>query len=190
MSDAVYVVEFSSISQGVGVLDRMLKRADVELLYANAICVGKYLICVGGDVADAGEAKKAAEESDADRPLSSCLLTGTHPDIRGYFRKERPEVSEHVAAIGLFETRHAASGFASLDCALKSAQVRPLKIWLGHMLGGKFCYVLGGSTSDIQSAIRRAAAAVPEKERVGERVIPSPDSVTLGLFLRGHGEER
>lgn len=182
MSDAVYVVEFRSISHGIGVLDKMLKRSSLLLLHANPICIGKYLIAVGGDVADAREAKKAAEEPGGAAPIASYLLTGAHPAILGYFRHQRPGEQAVPDAIGIFETRNAASGFVSLDQALKSAQVRLLRLWLGQFLGGKFCYVLGGVLPDVQAAIGAATSSIPEKELVGSQVIAAPDQTTMALF--------
>lgn len=185
MSDAVYIVEFKSISQGIGVLDKMFKRSTLDLLYANPICIGKYLICVGGDVADALVAQQTAEAPEEGAPIASYLLTGAHPSIREYFRRGIPPGYDRPEAIGIVETRNAASGFVSLDRALKSARVTLLKLWLGQLLGGKLCYVLGGGTSDIQSAVKAAAAAIPERELVGTREIPAPDRATMELFLKG-----
>ena len=185
MNDAIYIVEFRSISQGIGALDNMLKRASLALLYANPICIGKYLITVGGDVADAEEARLAAEAPGEERPIASCLLTGTHPAILGYFRKQNAGAIEVPPALGVFETRSAAMGFLSLDAALKAARVDLLRVWLGQLLGGKLCWVLGGSTSDVQSAVKAAVAAVPAKEQAGSRVVISPDPVAMALFVKG-----
>lgn len=188
MSEAIYVVEFRSISRGFGALDAMCKRAGLTLLHANPVCIGKYLICAGGDVADMAEAREAAENpADGEPPFASCLLTGTHPAILDYFRKLTAAADTAPAAIGVLETRSAAGGFQSLDRALKSARCELLRVWLGNRLGGKLCWVLGGSTSDIQSAIRAAAEAVPEKELAGSRVIVAPDPLVAGLFIKGGG---
>ena len=186
MKDAVYVVEYRSISQGIGVLDNMIKRANMSLLYANPICIGKYLICLGGDVSAIEEAQSAAEEDSGGSPMASYLLTGAHPAILGYFYNDLPKPEVLPEALGIFETRNASAGFASLDKALKSANVCVLRVWLGQQIGGKLCYVLGGSVSDIQAAIRAAQETIEDKEYVGSRVIPSPDATTMKLFLTLH----
>ena len=84
----------------------------------------------------------------------------------------------------MFETRNASSGFLSLDAALKSADVQLLRLWLGQFIGGKFCYVLGGGVSAVKSAVAAAAAAIPAKDKVDSRVIPSPDAATMALFVK------
>lgn len=184
MGKAVYVVEYRSISHGIAALDKMLKRASLVLLHANPICIGKYLICVGGDVQDALEAQAAAEEPDGGTPFASFLLTGAHPSILAYFDGGVPKTHTPPEAICMFETRNASSGFLSLDAALKSADVQLLRLWLGQFIGGKFCYVLGGGVSAVKSAVAAAAAAIPAKDKVDSRVIPSPDAATMALFVK------
>lgn len=187
MSKAIYIVEYRKVSQGIGVLDRMFKQASLSLLYASPICIGKYLICVGGDVADVCEAKAAAEQDEDGPPLAGHLLLKAHADILDYFKGKLPKPVLKPDALGIFETRNAASGFISLDAALKRAQVDLAKLWLGQLLGGKFCYVLGGSTSDIESAMLAARAAVTENELAGSRIVASPDANTLARFYKGGG---
>ena len=188
MSEAVYIAEFRNISQGIGVLDKMLKQSGVFLMHATPICIGKYLICVGGDVADAREAQKAAEEpEEQDSRISGYLLTGAHPAILAYFKNPNESMGSGFVsdAMGVFETRNAAAGFISLDAALKNSQVELRRLWLGNFLGGKFCYVLSGSTDDVRSALKAAAFAVSEKEQVGQRLILSPDDTIVNLFTKG-----
>jgi len=181
MSEAIYVAEFRSISRGIGALDAMCKRTEFELLHAAPVCIGKYLICVGGDIADITEAQNAAETEDDELPFASCLLTGIHPAILDYYKKGQEKIDGVPAAMGVFETVSAAQGFSSLDKALKGAQAKLMRIWICNTLGGKLCWVLGGSTSDIQSAIRVAKETVPEKEQAGSRVIIAPDPRIVNL---------
>lgn len=183
MEDAVYIVEYSSISHGIGMLDRMLKRSSLFVLFAGPICIGKYLIALGGDVADAKEAQDAGESAEPGELLSSYLLTSAHPTILSYFRTNKRQAPPANEAIGIFETKNAASGFISLDAALKSGRVWLMRLWIGRYIGGKFCYVLGGTVSDVREAVKAARAAILPREFVGDEVIASPDKATLALFL-------
>ena len=61
MSEAVFLVEYNSVSYGVSVLDRIVKRSGVEVVYARPVCAGKYLIVVGGDVDDVSESQAEGE---------------------------------------------------------------------------------------------------------------------------------
>jgi microcompartment protein CcmL/EutN len=187
-AEAVYVVEYASISRGIGVLDAMCKRAALAVLHASPVCIGKFLICVGGEIAAVSEAKAAAEPAAGtakeDAPISSSLLTGTHPAILEYFRHRVSAQSQNPAALGIFEARTAAKGFQSLDAALKAANAELLRVWLGTQLGGKLCWVLGGGVSEIQSGITAARAAITEREQAGSRVVIAPDPLVAGLFAK------
>lgn len=185
MREAVYIVEFGSISRGIGALDAMCKRADLALFHADPICIGKYLICAGGAVDAVMEAQAAAEIEGEQPRIASCVLTGTHPAILEYFRRKTPPRGGLPPAIGIFESRTAAKGFESLDAALKAAHVNLLRLWLGTQLGGKLCWVLGGSVSDVQSAIAAARGAITEREQAGSRVITAPSPTVAKLFIKG-----
>ena len=47
---AIGMIELNSIAKGVAAGDEMLKSADVELVFAQPICAGKYMVFVSGDV--------------------------------------------------------------------------------------------------------------------------------------------
>jgi microcompartment protein CcmL/EutN len=185
MSEAVYIVEYRGISRGIVTLDKMLKRSGVMALYAAPVCVGKYLIAVGGDVGDVREAKDEAES--ADGVIAGRLITGAHPDILGYFRRARSAERTPPDAVGIFETRNISPGFVSLDAALKSGQTGILRIWMGHFIGGKFCWVIQGEISEVSSALKSAALTVSPEDVAGSDLIARPDSSTMALFASPAG---
>ena len=181
MSGALYIVEYTRISRGIVVLDRMLKRSGITVLYAAPVCIGKYVIAAGGDVGDVREAKAEAD-SLADGMLSSYFMSGAHPDVIGYFTRGGGRAPESPEAVGIFETRNISSGFVSLDAALKSGSAEILKIWMGHFIGGKFCWILSGEVSEVSSALQAASRAVSGKEIVGSELIPRPDASAIARF--------
>lgn len=180
MNDAIYIVEYRSISRGVVTLDRMLKRSGVMALYAAPVCIGKYVIAVGGGVGDVMESKAESEASDG--ILAGYLITGAHPDVLGYFRREHPPKPGSPDAVGIFETRNIPSGFMSLDAALKNGRTDIIRVWMGHFIGGKFCWVISGETSEVSSSLAAAGRAVSGSVIAGSELIPRPDSSTLCLF--------
>ena len=180
MSDAIYIVEYRSISVGVAMLDKMMKRSDVTALYAAPLCMCKYVIAVGGGVGDVRESKEETETSDG--IIAGYLITGAHPGVLGYFRRERPLEPGSPDAVGIFETKNISSGFMSLDAALKNGRTDVTRIWMGHFIGGKFCWVIRGETSEVSSSLASAGRAISEGEITGSELIPRPDFSTLRLF--------
>lgn len=185
MQEAIFLVEYSNIPYGIAALDRLVKRSAVSVLYANPVCIGRYLIVVGGSVEDVGESQAEVEAIGTTRRISQYLLTNAHRDISAYFKrfpKNEKSISGAQAA-GIFETRDTASGFRSLDCALKNGSVEIGKIWMGHYLGGKFCYVLTGQVGDVETAVNAARHSIIDRQYADSCVIPSPDTETLRLIV-------
>jgi len=60
---AIAMIELNSIAKGVHVGDEMLKTADVELVMAQPICAGKYMVLVSGDVDSVERASEVGKET-------------------------------------------------------------------------------------------------------------------------------
>ena len=50
MSKALGMIEFKTVSAGVTAADAMVKTAAVELVEAQAVCPGKYIALIKGDL--------------------------------------------------------------------------------------------------------------------------------------------
>ncbi len=50
MKHAIGLLEIKNITKGILVADAMLKAANVELILAQPLCPGKYVVMVSGDV--------------------------------------------------------------------------------------------------------------------------------------------
>ena len=59
---ALGLLELESIAAGIAAGDAMAKRAPIEVIRAGTVHPGKYLILVGGSVADVEEALAAGRE--------------------------------------------------------------------------------------------------------------------------------
>lgn len=188
MSKAIFIVEYSSIPAGIDSLDRMVKRAPMSIIYAKPVCIGKFLIVVGGEVENLREARDEVAKTGGKKLIRQHLLTNAHEDILKYFAPaQRGKTSmDGKTALGILETRDASSGFQSLDAGLKSGSVRLEEVWIGHFIGGKFCYILSGLVGDISTALEAAEAVLPEKTFLDKRIIPSPDEKALEYLIKSY----
>ena len=57
------MLETSSIARGIEATDAMMKRASVDLLLTTIVPRGKYLVLIGGDVADVEAALRAGRDT-------------------------------------------------------------------------------------------------------------------------------
>ena len=71
---AIGVVETVSIPLGVLAGDQMVKTAQVELVTAQTVCAGKYIIAVSGEVAAVRSAVAAGVESAASALVDSLVI--------------------------------------------------------------------------------------------------------------------
>jgi len=76
---ALALVEFSSIAAGILAADAMVKRAPIDTIKTGTVQPGKYLVLIGGMVADVEESVAAGREVGASAVVDYLLLPQVHP---------------------------------------------------------------------------------------------------------------
>jgi bacterial microcompartment shell protein len=166
---ALGLLELESIAAGIEVADAMVKRAPVELLRAGTVHPGKYLVLVGGAVADVEEALDAGSELGGLSVRDVTFLPNIHPAVVEGVRGTR--LSSQDEALGIIETATAPAIIRAADAGLKGAHVRLLEIHLADDLGGKGYLLFDGAVTDVQAAVEIGTAAVGEARGLHSRVI-------------------
>ena len=78
---AIGFLEVSSIAKGVEATDAMMKRAAVDLLTTTIVPRGKYLVMVGGAVADVDAAMHAGLEVAGATVVDHFVIQNAHPQL-------------------------------------------------------------------------------------------------------------
>jgi len=173
MIDTIGFLELNSIAKGVEAADQMLKKADVELLFAKPVCPGKYLALVAGETAEVRSSVAIGEEWGAGYVVESLVLPRVHPQVIGAINLCVPPQPRN--AVGLMEFFSITQALISADRAVKAAEVTLVDIRLGIGIGGKSFVILTGETAAVEQAIAAGAADAAEKGMlVGKVVIPNP----------------
>lgn len=79
MSQAIGILELTSIAKGMELGDAMLKSANVDLLVSKTICPGKFLLMLGGDIGaiqQAIETRRDARRQPGAGKYSSQRISG------------------------------------------------------------------------------------------------------------------
>lgn len=158
---ALGVLETASVARGVVALDAMIKRVEIDILVAQTISPGRYLILIAGPEANVEEALAAAQEAAQDDCVDSLLLWDPSPHLREALAvRGRGLRGESLAVV---ETSTVSAGLRAADRCLKALESTLLELRLGAGLDGKTIFTLTGPLHMLSGAMDEVAACVGER---------------------------
>src|SRR3989339_1746387 len=174
--NSIGLIEMTSIAAGMQAADIMLKTSQVQLILSRTICSGKYMVLIGGDVAEVQSAVDAAATQIEFAIIYTFFIPNVHPDIF-------PALSGHseageLEALGILESFSVASLIEGADAAVKSANVRIIEIRLAMALGGKAFCTLTGEVAAVTSAVEAGAKVIADKGLLVNKIViaqPRPE---------------
>jgi len=174
MSKAIGMAEYKTVSAGVIAADAMVKTSDVDIIEAQTVCPGKYIIIITGDLSAVKAAVETAKVQYSQQLISSFVLGNPHesifPAIYGATDIEK------MSALGIMETYDAASIIVAADEAVKTAIVDLIELRIARGMCGKSYLMLTGEVAAVEAAIERAKRAAGEDGMyLDSSVIAHPD---------------
>lgn len=171
---AIGMVEYKTVSKGLLVADIMLKTAHVEIIEAQTVCPGKYILILKGELSAINACIEVARTSYSEHLIDSFILGNPHesifPAIYGTTNIEK------VNALGILETFSVPSIIVAADEAAKTAQVNLIEIRIARGMCGKSYLLLTGDVASVTAAIDKAKEAASESGwLLDSSVIASPD---------------
>lgn len=171
--NAIGLVECKNISKGIVVTDEMLKSAGITLLSSGAVCPGKYVTIVGGELsairASVERAEVIAEDGLIDTFVIGNLGKNVLEAVAGSVEVTRKR------ALGIIETFTAASAIEAADAAVKSGYIELIEVRIARGMGGKCFVTLTGDVSDVRAAVDAGALLASEKGMlINTEVIANP----------------
>ncbi|MGB8453553.1 MAG: BMC domain-containing protein [Anaerocolumna sp.] len=175
MSKAIGMVEYKTVSSGVLVADTMLKTAEVEIIEAQTVCPGKYIVLLRGDLSAINACIEVARSRYSEHLIDSFILGNPHESIfSAIYGTTR---IEKINALGILETFSAASIIVAADEAAKTALVELIELRIARGMCGKSYLMLTGEVAAVEAAIAKAKAAAGENAMLLDAsVIANPDS--------------
>lgn len=175
MSKAIGMVEYKTVSAGLIAADTMLKTAQVEIIEAQTVCPGKYIVLLRGDLSAINACIEAARTRYSEHLIDSFILGNPHESI--FAAIYGTTQIEKINALGILETFSAASIIVAADEAAKTAQVELIELRIARGMCGKSYLLLTGEVAAVEAAITKAKAAVGENAMLlDSAVIANPDS--------------
>ena len=170
---AIAMVELNSIAKGVHAGDEMLKCSDVELIMAQPICAGKYMVLVSGDVDSVERAWEVGKETAGEFLVDDFVIPNVHTSI---FPALTATTRIHdIDSLAVIETFSVASSIMAADAAVKTADVDIIEIRCATGLGGKSFLYLTGDVASVNSAVEAGIDVLQGTGLILSHVIiPSP----------------
>lgn len=157
--NSIGLIELNSIAQGYKVSDEMIKAANVELLECMPICPGKFLILVGGEVADVNSSVQTGANLSEEYLIDKLILSRVHHTI---FSAINATTAPVLKAIGIIETFTISSGIFASDTIAKTASVELVEIRIARGQGGKTFCIFTGDIGSVEVALEAGKESIKE----------------------------
>jgi len=148
---ALALIDFSSIAVGIESADAMVKRAQLDVIRTGTVQPGRYLVLIGGTVAEVQESLATGRNVGGESVLDYVFLPHVHPDLVTAIGGARTDAPRD--AVGVIETATVAAAIRAADAGLKGADVRLLEVRMADGLGGKGIVLYSGAVADVEAAV-------------------------------------
>ena len=155
---ALALIDFSSIAVGIEAADAMVKRAQLDVIRTGTVQPGRYLVLIGGTVAEVQESLATGRAVGGDSVLDHVFLPHVHADVVTAIGGGRTEAPRD--AVGVIETSTVAAAIRAADSGIKGAEVRLLEVRMADGLGGKGIVLYSGVVADVEAAIEIGCAVI------------------------------
>ena len=168
------MAEYKTVASGIQAADAMVKTSEVEIIEAQTVCPGKYIILITGELSAVRAAVDTAKNAYGTHLIDNFVLG--NPDEAIFPAIYGNTHVEVVKSLGILETYDAAAIIVAADMAAKTAEVELVEIRLARGMCGKSYLILTGEVAAVQAAIDKAKAAVaPSGMFLDSSVIARPD---------------
>ncbi len=174
MANAIGMIEYTTVSTGVKAADTLVKTADVEIIEAQVVCPGKYIVIISGELSAIRASVDAAKVQHGEKLIDSFVLGNVHegvfPAIYATVEVENPR------ALGVVETYSGASAIVAADAAAKTADVTLVELRIARGMCGKSYLFMTGEVAAVQAAVENGKAAAGDKGMLLDySIIANPD---------------
>lgn len=174
MSKAIGMIEYTTVSTGIAAADTLVKTADVQIIEAQVVCPGKYIVIIAGELSAIKASVEAAKKLNGEKLIDSFVLGNVHdgvfPAIYATVEVDNPR------ALGVIETFSGASAIVAADAAAKTADVTLVELRIARGMCGKSYLLMTGEVAAVNAAIERAKAEAGDKGMLLDySVTPNPD---------------
>ena len=174
MSKAIGMVEYTTVSTGILAADTMVKTSDVDIIEAQTVCPGKYIVIISGELSAVRAAVDTSKTRYEEKLIDSFVLGNPHESIFSAIYGATD--IQNVEALGVLETYSAASIIVAADVAAKTALVDLIELRIAKGMCGKSYMLITGSVASVTAAIEKTKKQIEDNGFfLDSSVIARPD---------------
>jgi len=175
MGKAIGMAEYKTVSAGIFAADAMVKTSDVNIIEAQTVCPGKYIVIIEGELSSVRAAVDTAKKTYPEQLIDNFVLGNPDPSI--FPAIYGVTVVEELKSLGIIETYDAAAIIVAADMAAKTADVKLIEIRLARGMCGKSYLLITGEIAAVTAAIEKAKSSVQKGGMfLDSSVIARPDA--------------
>ena len=125
------LLELCSIARGVETADAILWQAEIEMLFAEPVQPGKYVMLFTGSVQDVSASMALGADVAGEDLVDRLYIQQLHEQVEGALRRRGGHINGDLDAVGIVETRTVSSAIQATDAALKQATVDLFDLRIG-----------------------------------------------------------
>ena len=157
---SIGLVELKNVSKGIVVTDEMLKSAGVTLISSGAICPGKFVTIVGGELSAIKAAIQGAELVAEDAMIDKFIIGNLGENV--YEAVCGTAKVTNKRALGIIETFTAASAIVAADAAVKAGDIELVEVRIARGMGGKCFVTMTGDVADVKAGVEAGSRLAAE----------------------------
>ncbi len=178
---ALGLLEVGSIARGMVIADATVKKAAVNLLTAEPLTPGKFVVVITGGEEEVGQSLAIGLEIASETLIDRLELPKADAQIVPAM--EGRVLRDGIDSIGVVETFSVASAVLAADRAVKAAEVKLLRLRLARGLGGKAFFVLSGELHQLEAAVEAARTVIHDGMLLASEIIARPHPDFLAAVL-------
>ncbi|MDU4961650.1 MAG: BMC domain-containing protein [Sporomusaceae bacterium] len=182
MKRAIGLLEIKNVARGILAADAMLKAANVEIVFSQPLCPGKYVVMAAGDVGAVQSAVRNGQTvCGGENVIDEFVLPNIHPAVFPAI-SGCSEVKE-LKALGVIEAYSVASSIVAADTAVKAAAITLIEVRLARGMGGKSVVLLTGEVGAVTAAVRAGSQKIQDSGFLVDQIVIAAPHQGLRDFL-------
>lgn len=182
MMVSIGIIEINNIAKGYLVCDNILKKSQVQMVMAQPVCPGKFVMIFGGSVSSVKVACDYARVNFSENVLDISEFGNI--DIRVFDALNGAAGGATSGALGIVETFSVSSCILAADAALKAANVEIAELRIARGMAGKSYVALSGTVAAVTAGVDAGAQNAIDNGLLNDTAIIASPHEDLWQYLQ------